>query len=47
MEAMKNIEIQAMVDSGVPIEYAKETVEAAVEQLIGSGINNPINIPWN
>ncbi len=46
MEAMKNIEIQAMVDSGVPIEYARETVETAVEQLIGSGISSPVKIPW-
>lgn len=32
--------------SGIPIEYAREIVEAAVDQLIGSGIGNPINLPW-
>lgn len=46
MDDMKNIEIKAMVQSGVPKDYATKTVNAAIKQLKDSGITNPVKIPW-
>lgn len=46
MNDMKNIEIKAMVQSGVPKDYATKTVNAAIKQLKNSGITTPVKIPW-
>ena len=46
MNEMKNIEIKAMVQSGVPKEYATKTVNSAIKQLKDSGITAPVKIPW-
>ena len=46
LEEMKKIEIEAMVQSGVPKEYATSTVNAAIQQLKDSGITAPTKIPW-
>lgn len=47
MEAMKEIEIKALTNSGVSEDYATNAVEKAIEDLIGHGVTKPINIPWN
>lgn len=47
MEAMKEIEIKALTNSGVPKYYATNAVEKAIEDLIGHGVTKPVNIPWN
>ena len=46
LEVMRDIEIKAMTNAGVPIDYATRAVTEAYSQLKNSGIN-PINIPWN
>lgn len=46
MNDMKNIEIKAMVESGVPKDYATNTVNTAIKQLKDSGITAPVKIPW-
>ena len=46
LEAMRDIEIKAMTNAGVPIDYATRAVTEAYSQLKNSGIN-PVNIPWN
>lgn len=47
MAEMRNIEIQAMVNSGVPKDYATHAVDEAIKELIKSGVSNPTKIPWN
>ena len=46
LNEMKKIEIKAMVESGVPKEYATKAVNAAIRQLKDSGITAPLRIPW-
>lgn len=46
METMKQIEIQAMVNAGIPVNYATNAVNQAVMQLNSWGITNPVCIPW-
>ncbi len=46
IDAMKQIEIKAMTNSGVPLDYAKNAVEKAIEQLTKSGITQPSRTPW-
>ena len=47
LSAMKKIEIQAMVNLGVPLKYATTAVNAAIKQLKSWGITKPSKIPWN
>jgi len=47
MDAMKEIEIQALVNAGVPTDYATNAVNKAVSELLGAGITSPVKIPWN
>lgn len=46
LEAMKDIEIEALINAGVPADYAKRAVGEAYVQLKNSGVN-PVRIPWN
>lgn len=46
METMKQIEIKAMTNSGVPLDYAKNAVEKAITALVESGVTQPSRIPW-
>lgn len=46
IETMKEIEIKAMTNSGVPLDYAKNGVEKAIAELIESGVTQPSRIPW-
>ena len=46
LEVMRDIEIKAMVNSGVPSDYATRAVTEFYSQLKRSGII-PIRIPWN
>jgi len=43
---MRKIEIQSMVDVGVPIEYATHAVDKAIADLLKSGVKSPTRIPW-
>ena len=47
MDAMKQIEIQAMTNAGVPLDYATNAVNNAIVDLSKSGISQPVKIPWN
>ena len=46
MEAMREIEIQAMTNSGVPLSYARNAVDRAIAELLEAGITSPTRIPW-
>ena len=46
LEAMRDIEIKAMTNAGVPNSYAIRAVTEAYNQLKSAGIN-PVKIPWN
>lgn len=46
MEAMKQIETKAMTNAGVPLEYATNAVNKAIDALIESGVTQPARIPW-
>jgi hypothetical protein len=46
MESMKEIEIKALTNSGIPLNYAKNWVEKAITELKKAGITNPSRIPW-
>ena len=43
---MRKIEIQAMVDVGVPIEYATNAVDKAIADLLKSGVKSPTRVSW-
>ena len=47
MESMRKIEIQAMVNAGVPVDYATHAVDKAIAELKDLGVNQPVRIPWN
>lgn len=47
MEAMKRMEIQAMVSAGIPPDYAFHAVNEAIDDLISRRITHPVKIPWN
>ena len=47
MKAMKDIEIQSMVNAGIPLNYAKNAVNMAAKQLASWGIKAPKFIPWS
>ncbi|MCI9338147.1 MAG: hypothetical protein HFH93_11530, partial [Lachnospiraceae bacterium] len=47
LDAMKEIEIKAFINSGVPKDYAINAVEKAVADLIKHGVTGPVRIPWN
>jgi len=47
MNAMRDIEIQALVNSGVPRDYAVNAVDTAIADLKKLGITAPVAIPWN
>ena len=44
---MANIEIQAMVNSGIPEDVATGWVVKALDELKEKGIKSIKNIPWN
>lgn len=44
---MANIEIQAMVNSGIPQDIATGWVVKALEDLKLQGVTEIKNIPWN
>jgi len=46
MSEMRTIEIQAMTNSGVPVDYATNAVDKAIQQLQQMGITAPSKIPW-
>ena len=46
MNEMRTIEIQAMTNSGVPVDYATNAVDKAIQQLQQNGITAPSKIPW-
>lgn len=43
---MREIKIQAMVDVGVPIEYATNAVDKAIADLLKSGVKSPTRVSW-
>lgn len=45
-DAMKKIEIEAMIKAGVPADYASNAVNKEYERLKQLGITIPNNIPW-
>ena len=47
MEAMRKIEIEAMTNAGVPLDYATNAVDKAIKQLLDWGVTQPVKIPWN
>lgn len=47
MDAIKEIEIKALTNSGIPKDYATNAVEKAIADLIEHGVTQPIKIPWN
>jgi len=47
MDAMKDIEVQALEDSNVPSDYANCAVNKAIKELKQSGVTKPARIPWN
>ena len=47
IDDMANIEIQAMVNKGIPQDVATGWVVKALEKLKAQGITNISNIPWN
>ncbi len=47
MDAMRDIEIKALTESGVPKDYATNAVDKAIEKLLEQGVTKPVRIPWN
>ena len=47
MDAIKEIEIKALTNSGIPKDYATNAVEKAIADLIEHGVTQPVKIPWN
>lgn len=47
MDAMRKIETNALINSGVPENYAINAVEKAITDLTKNGITKPVKIPWN
>ena len=45
-DVMREIEIEAMTKSEVPLNYATNAVNRAIQALINSGVTQPIRIPW-
>ena len=46
IDAMKQIEVKAMTNSGVPLNYAENAVNKAIDALQKAGITQPSRIPW-
>ena len=46
LKSMQAIEIQAMVNAGVPIKFAKKAVKMAAKQIRSWGIEGNLQIPW-
>ncbi len=46
MEAMRKIEIQALVNAKIPADYATYWVDTAIDDLLRNGITTPVKIPW-
>lgn len=46
MDAIRQIEIKAMTNAGVPIDYATNAVDKAIDALMKAGVTNPSRIPW-
>ena len=46
MDSMRNIEIKALVNSGMQLDYATNAVDAAIGDLINQGVTQPTRIPW-
>ena len=46
LAAMRQIELKALLNAGIPYEYAVEAINQAIEQLISWGITEPLQIPW-
>ena len=44
---MKNIEIQSMINAGMPLKYATQAVDVAIAELKSLGITILVRIPWN
>lgn len=42
MDAMKDIEFHALVNSGIPEDYVTNAVNRAVEDLLSSNVNNQL-----
>ena len=47
LEAMQNIETQALIQAGFPEPLAQIAVQEAIEQLHAWGVTSPSQIPWN
>jgi hypothetical protein len=47
IDDMANIELQAMVNKGIPKDVATGWVVKALEKLKAQGVTNISNIPWN
>jgi len=47
VDEMANIEVQAMVEAGIPEDIAKGWVVKALEDLKNQGVTEIIRIPWN
>ena len=47
IEKMVEIEIQAMINAGIPEDIATGWVIKALEDLKNQGVKFIINIPWN
>lgn len=47
VDAMADIEIQAMVNVGIPEDVATGWVVKALEDLKAQGVTEIKNIPWN
>ena len=44
---MKKIEIKAMTNVGIPLNYATNAVNKASAELAKAGVTKPMRIPWN
>ena len=47
LNAMRQIEIEALTNAGVPLDYATHAVDKAIDALIKAGVTNPSRIPWS
>jgi hypothetical protein len=39
--------MQALIDAGVPPDYAKYAVNKAIKDMLKAGVKQPVRIPWS
>jgi hypothetical protein len=46
MEVMRSLEIKALTEAGVPLDYATNAVDRAIAAIKAAGVTAPVKIPW-